>query len=141
MNHIEDGIYDATEDIDDLKTATADSGWLTISPSSSFLAYATGENPTYRRVGKVVNLIGELKPASSSVSINTGTAVTACTLPAGFRPYRRVRFVCQGSGMNQFMLGVETNGTVSIGRYGTTSYASSITGSEWLPFCVTFITA
>ena len=141
MNHIEDGIYDATEDIDDLKTATADSGWETIAPGSNFLVYFTGENPTYRKVGKIVTLIGELKPASSSVAINTATAVTAFTLPSGYRPKRRIRFVCQGSGVNRWMLGIETNGTVAVSRYGDDALAPSVTGSEWLPFCVTFITA
>ena len=141
MNAVDTGVYDNAEDIDALKSATADSGWLTIAPNSNFTNNVEGQNPTYRKVGNVVTLIGELHPASASVAINSADTYIAFQMPSGYRPKRRLVFVCQGSSLYRFCLRVETNGNVSISRYGSNAYAPSIDGTEWLPFSVTYIVA
>lgn len=116
--------------------------WKTLAPNSSnFVNYVSGQDITYRRFGAVVQIIGELKPKSTSVDINSSNSISVCTIPVGYRPLRRLRFMCHGSGNNKFMLSIETTGAVYINRYGSTEgYASSITGNEWLPFSATWLT-
>ena len=142
MNDIEDGIFNTSQDIETLRSMVSDSGWNTLTLDSNFLPYAQSSTPQYRKYGPVVAFIGELKPASAGIAINSASSILVGVLPAGFRPAKRVRQICHGSGYNKYMLSVETNGNVYINRYGTTSgYAASITGNEWLPFNTTFMTA
>jgi len=116
--------------------------WKTLAPNSTnFVDYVSGEDIAYRRFGAVVQVVGEVKPKSTSIAINSSDSILVCTLPSGYRPIRRLRYICHGSGNNKFMLSIETNGSVYINRYGTTTgYASSVTGNEWLPFNSTFLT-
>jgi len=141
MNAVETGIYDNAEDIDVLKSVTADSGWITIAPGPNFLDYTDGEDPIYRKIGSVVTVSGVLKPASSSVAINTGGSIVMFSLPIGFRPKFTVFVVCHGSGANRWLLTIFPNGNVCASRYGTDAYASSVSGNEWMAFHAAFIAA
>ena len=120
----------------------ADSGWKLLPVAESFTPYLTSTAPKYRSFGPVIYFTGEVRPASASIAINSASSVVVGVLPEGYRPVQRIRQICHGSGNNKFMLSVEANGSVYINRYGTTSgYASSITGNEWLPFNITYMTA
>ena len=84
-----------------------------------------------RRYGKVVSLTGALTN-TTSVTINT-THIKVFTIPSGYRPTQDVLILCQGSGANEFVLQIKSNGDVMIGRYGTSSF-QAIAADQWFPF-------
>ena len=123
-------------------TNVTGSGWKTLTVASSFVPYNANIVPRYQKFGPVVCLVGELKPASANIAINSATSVLAGELPAGYRPAQRARQICHGSSNYKFLLTVDTNGKVYINRYGSTNaYASGITGNECLSFNTVFMTA
>lgn len=120
-----------------------DTGWQFVQDAeflNGFTAYTggTAQRPRYRRVGRVVHLFGACSPPAGA-TINSASATSMFTLPAGFRPIYDFRTLCQGSGSNKWLLVVGDNGQCTAARYGTNDYASSITGNEWLPFSVCFL--
>lgn len=121
--------------VDSIQLAHTDKATIS-SFSSGWASYGSGSNPTVRRYGKSVTLTGALKN-TSAVTLNS-THVQAFTIPSGYRPSQDMIVVCQGSGINRFLLQIKTDGTVSVGRYGTTSFIEASAGS-WFPFHVTWI--
>lgn len=120
-----------------------DTGWIFIQDAefqNGFLSYTGGttQRPRYRRVGRVVHLFGACSPPAGS-TINSATSTTMFTLPVGFRPVYDFRTLCQGSSSSKWLFAVAQNGQCTAARYGTNTYATSITGDEWLPFSVCFI--
>ncbi|MDF2645351.1 MAG: hypothetical protein K0Q73_1156 [Paenibacillus sp.] len=120
-----------------------DTGWQFVQDAdfqNSFTVYtgATAQRPRYRRVGRTVNLFGACSPPVGS-TINSASATTMFTLPEGFRPAYDFRTQCQGSSVYKWLFVVGQNGQCSAARYGTNTYAASITGDEWLPFSVCFL--
>lgn len=117
--------------------ANGDSGWITATLSSSFIAYNNNaaDTPKYRKIGNIVEITGIVSP-SSEIS-DSSVSTTVFTLPSGYLPGRNQHTLCQGSAANKFLLQVGTSGAVTISRYGTTSFAS-IPTSAWLPFNMTF---
>ena len=113
-----------------------DSGWIEATLTSNFTNYSTNTTPEYRKTGKQVEIRGVVKPTATITASNTG--VTIFTLPEGYRPTKTVFEICQGSGRNVWLLNINTNGTVTISRYGTTSNID-ITASAWLCFNKTFL--
>lgn len=115
-----------------------DTGWQTVTIThSSFAHYNTGVELKYRRVGKVVELNGQLKN-TASITLNA-TEVTVATLPTGYRPSRVCYGIMQGSGTNIWLLSVNTNGQIRLSRYraNTTTY-SSISSGAWFPIQLTY---
>jgi hypothetical protein len=114
-----------------------DSGWITPSLNSSFKVYNSDSTnaPKYRKIGKMVEIVGVVSPASEIASGGTGNIFT---LPEGYRPTQNRYYICQGSGRNVWLLTVNPNGTVSCSRYGTSSNVA-ISTSAWLPFNATFL--
>lgn len=128
-------------DVDDLLTVaiggtlkSADSGWKQATLSSRFVLY--GETTVkYKKVGRRVSISGVVKP--KSVITGGTTSVPIFNLPSGYRPNFQRYFVCQGTGVNKWLMTIFTTGDVSISRYGTTS-AIDIPTTAWLPFDVSF---
>lgn len=112
-----------------------DSGWITATLASNFTNYSSGSTPEYRKIGNIIEIRGIVKPKSVLTASNTG--ITIFTLPNGYRPSKVVYEVCQGSGRNVWLLTINTNGTVTISRYGVTSNIDVPT-SAWLCFNKTF---
>lgn len=113
-----------------------DSGWITATLTSNFTYYGSDTVPKYRKVGKMVEVIGAVK--SKSAIAGSTTQYTIFTLPQGYRPSTPIVGICQGSGTNIWTLRIDTNGVVSFERYRSgTSYAATST-STWLPFHVMF---
>lgn len=121
--------------VDGTQLAHTDSATIT-SLSSGWAVYGSSTTPTVRRYGKVVSLTGAVKN-SSAVTLNT-THVEVFAVPSGYRPSQDIISVCQGSGANKFILQIKTDGSASIGRYGTTSF-SEVAAGAWFPFHVTWI--
>ena len=116
-----------------------DSGWITPTLINSFTVYGgLAENqPQYRKVGKIVELVGAISPpASNTVGTNTQTAF--CTLPVGFRPSKIHSYTMQGSGQYQWLLTVGTSGNVLASRYSLGGVLTAPISTSWLPFNVTF---
>ena len=114
-------------DVDDY---VSDTGWRYPTIASSFTA--TNNAPRARRIGKTVVFTGALNP-SKKLS-GSSDKVTICTLGDNYRPSNQINILCQGSGQNKWMLTIETTGTVSFSRYGTTAAYVDATTSTWLPF-------
>ena len=110
-----------------------DSGWLSPTVASQFEVYTAGKPPKYRKIGKVVEVRGILKPKSTLSASSVGTEYTMFTLPAGYRPSDRISLLMQGSGMNKWMFDIGTDGVCSISRYGGTA-VTDIPSGAWLSF-------
>lgn len=123
--------------VDSIQLAHTDKASIS-SYSSGWTYYGTASanTPTVRRYGKVVSLTGALTN-TSAVTLNT-THVKVFTIPSGYRPSQDIIVLCQGSGANEFCLQIKTDGSVYIGRYGTSSFSSIATG-QWFPFHVSWV--
>ena len=115
-----------------------DSGWHRVTLTSNFKYYNNDESdyPKYRKFGPIVNFRGCITPTAT---LSTSSDQTICTLPEGFRPYTEAKAICQGSGMNRWLLSIYEGGEVKLSRYGVSSQDSVYAGN-WLPFNITFFT-
>jgi hypothetical protein len=112
------------------------SGWKNLTIDSAFVAYSDNTPPKYRVNGSLVTVMGALSPKTAFTS--SATKVTmASGIPEGLRPDIALSFVCQGSGLNRWTCGIETNGTVTVSRYGVTENISVPT-TAWLIFNCTY---
>ena len=126
------------EKVLNLEDNTEDSGWQTASLTGDFKAYQDNSKytPRYRKIGKVVEISGVVSPTKTLSG--SGTQVTIFTLPTDFMPSESRYAVCQGSGINRWVLQVNTNGTVTFSRYGKADY-TDINAGDWLPFNITYM--
>lgn len=115
----------------------ADSGWQNASITGSFSLYGSDSVLRYRKIGRIVQVEGTLRP--STTLSGSATNLTIFTLPDGYRPSAAVVTLCQGSGSCHWALTIKTNGEVCFARYSSGgSYTSAGTGT-WLPFHHTFM--
>ena len=112
------------------------SGWKNLTIDSAFAAYTDNTQPKYKVNGSLVTVMGALSPKTAFTSSTTKVTM-ASGLPEGLRPDTPLTFICQGSGLNRWACGIETNGTITISRYGITENASVPT-SAWLIFNCTY---
>lgn len=112
------------------------SGWNNLTVSSGFEVYGTDTEPKYRVNGNLVTVTGTVKPTAAVTSNTTGVTF-ATGIPERFRPPVALQFVCQGSGINRWLLGVTTGGALTVSRYGTSEYVNIAAGA-WLTFTVTY---
>lgn len=115
----------------------SDSGWTDLTVESSFTAYdgSAASIPKYRKIGSAVYLHGVVTPASALAG--SWDEVLICTLPSGARPSKTLRYVCQGSGINRWLLSVSSAGGVYFSRYGAAALEQAAAGA-WLPFDAVF---
>lgn len=111
------------------------SAWVNLSCDGKFQPYTDGEYPQYKKVGNTVFLRGVVKPTTTLKGGTAGDKIL--TLPSGVRPSKTVRFICQGTGMNKWLLAIGKDGVATFSRYGITALTDATT-STWLPFDVTF---
>ena len=114
--------------------------WHDLEWSSDFSNYNdnTIYRPQYKVCGNVVYVQGIAK-AKSTLTTSTSSSLTLATgIPAPYRPAYAQHCVCQGSGMNRWLLTVGNGGTLLLSRYGTTEAGSVGTGS-WLPFSFAYM--
>lgn len=112
------------------------SGWKNLTLDSAFNSYSDNTPPRYRVNGNLVTVMGAVSPKTAYTS-STEKVVIASGIPAYFRPTTPLAFICQGSGLNRWTCGIETNGSVTISRYGITENVSVPT-TAWLIFNVTY---
>lgn len=118
--------------------AGGSSGWKNLTLDDGFALYngTAANQPMYRINGNLVTVKGAVSPKTAYTSSATKVTIASGIL-SEVRPDEAVSFVCQGSGMNRWTFGVETNGTITISRYGTTENASVPT-TAWLIFHCTY---
>lgn len=114
----------------------SDSGWKTATLNSNFVNYTDAQAPKYRKIGKVVNLVGAVKPAREIAG--SSTQYTILTLPAGYRPSTETAIICQGSNTCIWCMRIKTNGIVAFERYRNGSSYATASTTTWLPFNVLF---
>lgn len=119
-----------------------DTGWISAEPlmTEAFTAYKT-EFPRYRRIGKMVQVHGIVKPTAEITGATARSVIF--TLPSGFRPSFECVTLMQGSGNAAWECSVRANGAVSLARYRTADVATGTSYSPapvtvWLPFSMTF---
>lgn len=113
------------------------SGWQTCTLSSGYTVYTSGTTLRVRKMGKFVEVSGIFKNSNASSTSST-TAVKFATIPSGYRPSQQQTQVCQGSGMNRWLLTINTSGEMFWSRYGTNAYAAASAGS-WFPYTITYM--
>ena len=111
-------------------------GWQALSLNSASSAYSSATTPHYRRRCDLVTLVGDVRPAAN---VSAGGSLAIGTLPEGCRPPQRISILCQGSGTAVWLCTINTDGTITAGRYRTEAGNQAMTTSTWLPFCVTFM--
>lgn len=87
----------------------------------------------YYRIGDLVTIIGSVKP---TVEIATGKTTVMVNLPEVLQTSVEGDFICQGSGVNRWLLIV--NKSLAIQRYGA-SGEIAIPAGAWLPFEITYL--
>lgn len=111
--------------------------WSALTISSGFEVYTAGSTePKYRVNGNMVTIRGAVKP-TAVVTAGATDIKFAGTIPAQYRPTFGQTFICQGSGMNRWLLTVKADGNIYVSRYGTSDYTDIPVGA-WLTFCVTY---
>ena len=90
----------------------------------------------YRKIGKWVEVSGIASTQSSFQS--TTTEQNMCILPEGYRPNIAFYTLCQGSGMNIWLLTVRPNGAVLFSRYHVLDSYPTVPANVWLPFHTAF---
>lgn len=134
----EDGLLDIGLPVRARQGIIVDTEWVDLTIANGFALYngTSANQAKYKATGNVVTVMGVLSPTAEFTSSTTGVTI-ASGIPANLRPSVNLQFVCQGSGMNRWTCSVNTNGTVTIARYGVTE-ATTVTVGAWLPFCVTY---
>lgn len=117
----------------------SDSGWKAPTINSNFKTH--GDNPLkYRKVGKVVNISGAVKP-SKTLTMDKDTWYTVFTIDTGWDPVNGTVYLV-GQGSNDKIFTYRFDGkTFQLGRYRSgASYSNASTDSAFY-FNMTYITA
>ena len=135
LNQIQTNTEEAINEVND--NLTVGSSWVDLEFSSDFENYngTASNNPKYRKIGNVVMLQGIATPVAKTPA--DSSELELFTIPEEIRPSKEFYQLCQGTGVNKWLLTVNTNGSVTFSRYGTTDWASANPGT-WLPFNIVY---
>ena len=123
----------------DWKPVWEDTAWKDVTFKSGFTHHSDADKVRYRRVGKVVELRGAVKNTKQLSLPNMDTTFTLATISdTSCRPSQRITCRQQGSQMNTFLLTIDTDGAITLSRYGTTSVVN-VGASSWLNVHTTFL--
>ena len=111
-------------------------GWKELTIDSAFAEYGTNTHPKYKINGGMVTVTGAVKPVTAYTS-GTDRVKFASGLPTAIRPATSLSFLCPGSGMNRWICGVETDGSLTVSRYGVTE-GVTVPTTAWLVFTITY---
>ena len=110
--------------------------WNELTIADGF-ARAGDAQPRYKVCGSVITITGCITPTTDFMSSETKKAIISGSIPDRFCPTNAQYAVCQGAGMNRWLLTVGTDGVITMSRYGTTTFAQVTTG-VLLPFTITY---
>lgn len=92
----------------------------------------------YKVCGNMVFVCGVCTPKEAFTS-GTDSVTFATGIPSEYRPQIAQHTICQGSGINRWLLSVGTSGSLTIARYGTTATGVTVNPGTWLPFSFTYM--
>lgn len=112
--------------------------WIIPTLTSQFGVYNDNANwaPRYRKDGRIVEVRGIVTPTSDIAHSDSHYAIF--TLPEGYRPSMPLYILCQGSGNCTWLLRINTDGAVGLGRYRNGDADATCSVGTWLPFQVTY---
>ena len=121
----------------EILNAIDDTGWINLKFSSNFENYSgtASNNPKYRKIGNIVMLQGIATPVAKTPA--NSSELELLTIPEEIRPSKEFYQLCQGTGVNKWLLTIPKNGVVTFSRYGITDLTSANPGN-WLPFNITY---
>lgn len=123
--------------IDELANKCKKSGWINANLQTPFESYMGSSPVRYRKVGNVVEVLGIVSVTSELESSNINH--TMFTVDNGYRPTDTLSILCQGSGVESWLLTVGSDGKISASRYRDASGYKKFGVGIWLPFHVTFL--
>ena len=104
-----------------------DSGWLDMTLSGSVIAFNEEQKPRYRRIGKEVFISGVVKNIEA---VNTVIA----TLPANYRPSKKIIIAVPSTGTKFSRVSIQTNGVITFEQ----SSDNAIAASNWVSIACNF---
>lgn len=111
-----------------------DTGWVECKYGNGIVPYTSNSHARVRKIGNIVFLQGALK---NNTAWSTHDSIL--TFDKKFAPSQESRFLCQGSGLNRFLLTVRTTGICKVERYGTTK-SITVEKGAWLNVFATWVT-
>ena len=124
------GIYQLNKDL-------IDTDWIYPTISGGFVEYASEWKPRYRKIGKLVEICGAVKPTKNTFVGQD--PITIFTLPEDFRPPVNIPELCQGSSRSIWYFEVSDAGNVSVSRSRDSFDAyDTVDSGSWFPFNVTY---
>lgn len=127
-------VENLSEKINKKQDIIEDTGWIECKYGNGIVPYTSNSNARVRKIGNIVFLQGTLK---NNTAWSTHDSIL--TFDKKFAPSQESRFLCQGSGLNRFLLTVRTTGICKVERYGTTKSITVETGA-WLNVFATWVT-
>lgn len=127
-------VENLSENINKKQDIIEDTGWIECKYGNGIVPYTSNSNARVRKIGNIVFLQGALK---NNTAWSTHDSIL--TFDKKFAPSQESRFLCQGSGLNRFLLTVRTTGICKVERYGTTKSITVETGA-WLNVFATWVT-
>jgi hypothetical protein len=134
VGNLSTNVENLSENIDKKQDIIEDTGWIECKYGNGIVPYTSNSNARVRKIGNIVFLQGTLK---NNTAWSTHDSIL--TFDKKFAPSQESRFLCQGSGLNRFLLTVRTTGICKVERYGTTKSITVETGA-WLNVFATWVT-
>ena len=129
-------VENLSEKINKKQDIIEDTGWIECKYGNGIVPYTSNSNARVRKIGNIVFLQGALK---NNTAWSTHDSIL--TFDKKFAPSQESRFLCQGSGLNRFLLTVRTTGICKVERYGTNqSQGITIKKGAWLNVFATWVT-
>ena len=107
-----------------------DTGWKDLEIMDGLVNHSEKDKAQYRRIGKTVQIRGALKNTSAYTPAYDGDKIAQITDSTCY-PSQRITTLQQGTGANKMMVRVDPDGSVVVGRYGT-SGVGQINANSWL---------
>lgn len=136
VENLSENVENLSENIDKKQDIIEDTGWIECKYGNGIVPYTSNSNARVRKIGNIVFLQGTLK---NNTAWSTHDSIL--TFDKKFAPSQESRFLCQGSGLNRFLLTVRTTGICKVERYGTNqSQGITIKTGAWLNVFATWVT-
>lgn len=134
VGNLSTNVENLSEKINKKQDIIEDTGWIECKYGNGIVPYTSNSHARVRKIGNIVFLQGTLK---NNTAWSTHDSIL--TFDKKFAPSQESRFLCQGSGLNRFLLTVRTTGICKVERYGTTKSITVETGA-WLNVFATWVT-
>lgn len=136
VGNLSTNVENLSEKINKKQDIIEDTGWIECKYGNGIVPYTSNSNARVRKIGNIVFLQGTLK---NNTAWSTHDSIL--TFDKKFAPSQESRFLCQGSGLNRFLLTVRTTGICKVERYGTNqSQGITIKTGAWLNVFATWVT-